>query len=59
MNIFLINIFFSFISFIIFEYIVSFAKFEIKKNGNVLGSIFLILFCIFSIIFSNYVFWSN
>ncbi len=59
MNTIFIKIFFSFVCFVIFEYILSFSGFEIKKNGNVLGSVFLVLFSIGSIVFSNIVFWSN
>ena len=51
--------FFSFISFIIFEYVVSFAGFEIKKSGNILGAIFLMVFCIGGVVFGNIVFWCN
>lgn len=59
MNTIFIKIFFTFISFVIFEYVLSFARFEIKKNGNILGSIFLVLFSIGGIVFSNIVFWYN
>lgn len=59
MNTVFIKIFFSFISFIIFEYVVSFAGFEIKKSGNILGSIFLMIFCVGGIVWGNIVFWCN
>lgn len=59
MNTLFIKIFFSFVSIIIFEYVLSFIGFEIKKNGNILGAIFLGLFCVVSVICSNIVFWTN
>lgn len=59
MNTVFIKLFFSFISFIIFEYIISFVAFEIKKNSNVMGAIFLLIFCIGGIVLGNFVFWCN
>lgn len=59
MNTIFIKIFFCFISFVIFEYILSYSRFEFKENKNVFGTIFLILFCLSSIVFGNAVFWNN
>ena len=59
MNTVFIKLFFSFISFIIFEYTISFVRFEIKRHSNMIGAIFLLIFCIGGIVFGNIVFWCN
>lgn len=58
MNTFFIRLFFSIICLIIFIYILSFSIYEIK-NKNIFGGIFTVVFTIFSIVFSNIIFWVN
>ena len=57
MNILFIKIFFSFISILIFGYMLSFSSFEIKAKSNILGGLFVILFSLLSLIYSNVMFW--
>ena len=59
MNTVFIKIFFSFISIIILEYMFSFVNFEIKVNKNILGALFVGFFSLFSLVWSNFVFWTN
>ncbi len=59
MNTVFIKIFFSFISIIILEYMFSFANFEIKTKKNILGALFVIFFSLASLVWSNFVFWTN
>ena len=57
MNTIFIKIFFSIVCLLSLIHIWSFAVFEIKENKNVYGGIFTILFAIFSVVFSNVLFW--
>ncbi|MFQ9298495.1 MAG: DUF3953 domain-containing protein [Clostridia bacterium] len=59
MNTFFIRLFFSIICLLIFLYVLLFGIYEIKNNHNMFGGIFTILITIFSIIFSNIIFWVN
>ena len=59
MNTIFIKIFFSIICIFIFFHIFSFAVFEIKTNRNIFGGVFTIVFTVFSVVFSNIVFWIN
>ena len=59
MNTIFIKIFFSTVCLFIFLHVVSFSIFEIRTNKNTFGGVFTIVFTIFSIIFSNIVFWMN
>jgi hypothetical protein len=59
MNTCFIRLFFSIICLFILFYILSFSIFEIKSNHNIFGGVFTILFTVGSIVFSNFVFWTN
>ena len=59
MNTVFIKIFFSFISIVILEYMFSFVSFEIKVNKNILGALFVVFFSLVSLVWSNFVFWTN
>lgn len=59
MNTFFIRLFFSIICLLIFLYVLLFGIYEMKNNHNMFGGIFTILITIFSIIFSNIIFWIN
>ncbi len=59
MNTIFIKLFFSEVSIYIFLHMVSFALFEIKNKNNFTGGLFTILFTLFSIIYSNIIFWIN
>lgn len=54
-----VKILFSLISIYSFIYTCSFVNYEIKKNSNIVGSIFILLFTTASIILSNIIFWIN
>lgn len=59
MNTVFIKIFFSLVCTYMFLHIISFSIFEIKTNKNIFGGVFTILFAVFSVIFSNVLFWLN
>ena len=52
-----IKLIFSIICLYIFLYNYSFVNYEIKTNNNILGSIFILLFVLSSLIFCNIVLW--
>ena len=52
-----IKLIFSVICLYIFLYNCSFINYEIKAKNNILGSIFILLFVLSSLIFSNVVLW--
>ena len=54
-----VMILFSLISIYSVIYTCSFVNYEIKKNSNIVGSIFILLFTTASIILSNIIFWIN
>lgn len=54
-----VKILFSLISIYSLIYTFSFVNYEIKKNSNIVGSIFILLFTTASIILSNIIFWIN
>jgi len=57
MNTFFIKIIFSIFTIIVLLYVSSYAKFEIVKNNNIGGGIFIFLLSLISIIFSNIMFF--
>ena len=57
MNTFFIKIIFLIFTLIMFLYISSFAKYEITKNNNILGGIFVFIFTVASVIFGNIMFF--
>ena len=59
MNTIFIKIFFSIVCIFIFFHVLSFSIFEIRTNKNIFGGVFTIVFTVFSVVFSNIVFWIN
>ena len=57
MNTLFIKIIFSIFTIIVLLYVSSYAKFEIVKNNNIGGGIFIFLLSLISIIFSNIMFF--
>ncbi len=57
MNTFFIKFFFSLSSLLILGHVLSYSGYEIKKHCNIFGGIFVALFGLGCIIYSNIVFW--
>ena len=57
MNTLFIKIIFLIFTFVIFIYSSSYAKYEITKKNNIIGGIIVFVFILFSIVFSNIVFF--
>ena len=55
----IIKLFFLVVTICILFYLTSYAKFEITQNNNVVVGIIIFLFTLFSVIFSNIVFWMS
>ena len=53
----IIKLFFLSVTICILLYLTSYSKFEITQNNNVIVGILIFLFTLFSVIFSNIVFW--
>ena len=54
-----LKIFFLIVTLCILLYLFSYANFEITNNNNVIVGIIIFLFTLFSVIFSNIVFWMS